>query len=153
MWSPTRSQLGRRKSTEAVSSQCKKQGPRQEAGSYYSLKYFSKLEKWPPFPNHSHPSPGYLRTPFHNPSSPWLDSTLGLACILGHGARFSLLMFPLILEEMTVLHISAFSLNRVLGVSGWGRSGRGSRWKEKMAAFLTAPKYGPQHQQTKQGML
>lgn len=97
---------------------------RAKAGSRYVAfpqDVLSKLEKWPSFPSHLHPSPGYAWIPFLNPSNPGCIPPLGLLGCLDIlcGASFSLLIFPLLLKEMTWQHVSRW--NQVLGVSSLGQ--------------------------------
>lgn len=112
--------------------------------------FMSKLEKWSSFPSHPHPSPQDPWVPFLNPSIPGCIPPFGLLVCsdILCGASFSLLIFPLLLKGMTWLHFSCW--NPVLGVWSLGRD---QEWKEKREAFLTTPKYHPQHWRTKQGML
>ena len=118
-----RSQLGRMQSTEEASSHSSKQGSEQEAGTYYVFPrdFLPKLENWSSFPSHPHPSPGCPWAPFLNPSNPRWIPHVGLLVRLDIpcGASFSRLIFPLLLKEMTLLHVS--SRNRVLGVWSLGR--------------------------------
>lgn len=97
-WSPAGSPLGRMKPMEKAPATEKR---RAKAGSRYQLfpqDFLSKLEKRPSFPSHRLPNPRYPRILGCSPH-------LGLlACLdILRRARFSLLLFPLLLKERTWL--------------------------------------------------